>query len=201
VPIHGPKRLSKPDSRPGKRPRGSDEVAQLYVHAVTSSVTTPMRALRGFHRIHLDPGQTGTVSFHLKPEDLAVFDQKSRWIVEPGKFELMVRGASDDIQGTTQSSPARCRSGDGKRECCFNKPVDSSGARSPKYLRRQGLVRKQSFECPSSAQARSGCARPPNLRMRSLLPLALDLPGRNHHDIGTQAGERDCWFDHFRCDA
>lgn len=82
--------------------RGGDEVAQLYLHPVSSSVITPMKALRGFQRIHLDSGQTRTVTFHLTPEDLAVFDQKSRWMVEPGNFDLMVGGASDAIQATTQ---------------------------------------------------------------------------------------------------
>jgi beta-glucosidase len=82
--------------------RSGDEVAQLYLHPVTSSVITPMKALRGFQRIHLDPGQTRRVTFHLKPEDLAVFNQKGQWIVEPGTFDVMVGGASDDIRGSTQ---------------------------------------------------------------------------------------------------
>ena len=82
--------------------RGGDEVAQLYLHPVSSSVVTPMKALRGFQRIHLDPGQTRTVTFHLKPEDLAVFDPEDRWIVEPGTFKVMVGGASDNIQSSTQ---------------------------------------------------------------------------------------------------
>jgi beta-glucosidase len=81
--------------------RSGDEVAQLYLHPVSSSVITPMKALRGFQRIHLDPDQTRTITFHLTPEDLAVFDQKGRWIVEPGKFEVMVGGASENIRGST----------------------------------------------------------------------------------------------------
>ena len=92
-------------SNTGKR--SGEEVAQLYLHPVTSSVITPAKALRGFQRIHLGPGQTQTIRFHLEPEDLAVFDQKSRWIVEPGIFEVMVGGASDNIQSSTQFAVTR----------------------------------------------------------------------------------------------
>ena len=87
-------------SNTGKR--SGDEVAQLYLHPVSSSVITPVKALRGFQRIHLDPGQTRTVTFHLTPEDLAIFDQERRWTVEPGTFEIMVGSASDNIQASTQ---------------------------------------------------------------------------------------------------
>jgi beta-glucosidase len=82
--------------------RSGDEVAQLYLHPVSSSVITPIKALRGFERVHLDPGETRTVTFHLAPEDLAVFDQKGRWIVEPGPFDVMVGSASDAIQDSTR---------------------------------------------------------------------------------------------------
>jgi beta-glucosidase len=58
-------------------------------------------------RIHLDPGQTRTVSFHLTSEDLAFFDQKGRWIVEPDRFEVMAGGYSDNIQSTTKFSVTR----------------------------------------------------------------------------------------------
>ena len=87
-------------SNTGKR--SGDEVAQRYLHPVSSSVIAPVKALRGFQRIHLDPGQTRTVTFHLMPEDLAVFDQEKRWNVEPGTFEIMVGSASDSIQASTQ---------------------------------------------------------------------------------------------------
>jgi beta-glucosidase len=87
-------------SNTGKR--GGDEVAQLYLHPVSSSVITPMKALHGFQRIHLDPGQTRTITFHLAPADLAVFDQNGRWIVEPGTFEVMAGGSSENIQTSSR---------------------------------------------------------------------------------------------------
>ena len=79
-----------------------DEVAQLYLHPVASSVETPEKALRGFQRVHIEPGETRTVKFQLEPEDLAVFNQKGKWAVEPGTFEVMVGGSSDAIQERTQ---------------------------------------------------------------------------------------------------
>ncbi len=84
-----------------------DEVAQLYLHPVASSVETPEKALRGFQRVHLEPGETRTVKFHLEAEDLAVFNQKGKWVVEPGTFEVMVGGSSDAIQGTAKFAVAR----------------------------------------------------------------------------------------------
>lgn len=79
-----------------------DEVAQLYLHPVASSVITPEKALRGFKRVRIEPGETRTVTFHLEPEDLAVFNQKGKWVVEPGTFEVMVGGSSDAIEGTAK---------------------------------------------------------------------------------------------------
>ena len=92
-------------SNAGKR--GGDEIAQLYLHPVTSSVVTPLKALRGFQRIYLDPGQTQTIMFRLGPPDLAIFDQKNQWIVEPGTFDVMVGSASDNIQRSTQFTVMR----------------------------------------------------------------------------------------------
>jgi beta-glucosidase len=82
--------------------RDGDEVAQLYLHPLASSVETPAKALRGFARVHLGAGQTQTVEFSLLAEDLAVFNQKGKWVVEPGTFEVMVGGSSDRLRQTTQ---------------------------------------------------------------------------------------------------
>ena len=87
-------------SNAGKSP--GDEVAQLYLHPIASSVETPEKALRGFERVHLEAGSTRTVHFHLRAEDLAVFNQKGTWVVEPGTFELMVGGSSDQIQAAAK---------------------------------------------------------------------------------------------------
>ena len=77
-----------------------EEVVQLYLNDVISSVTTPVRELKGFSRISLDPGETKTVRFKLQPEDLALFDKNLKEVVEPGIFEVMVGSSSQDIRLT-----------------------------------------------------------------------------------------------------
>jgi beta-glucosidase len=74
--------------------RAGDEVVQLYVRDVVSSVATPVKSLKGFSRVHLQPGESRTVTFELKPSDLALLDRTFNWVVEPGAFEVMVGGSS-----------------------------------------------------------------------------------------------------------
>ena len=68
------------------------EVVQLYVNDVVSSVTTPVKTLRGFKKIQLRPGEKKTVGFVLGRRDLALLDENMQSVVEPGKFEVMVGG-------------------------------------------------------------------------------------------------------------
>ena len=76
-----------------------DEVVQLYTHQRTSRDPQPLRSLRGFERVSLEPGQTRTVSFVLQPADLAHWDvTRGRWVVETSPEDLMVGTASDDIR-------------------------------------------------------------------------------------------------------
>jgi beta-glucosidase len=75
-----------------------DEVVQLYVKDVVSSVTTYESQLRGFERIHLKPGEKKTVKFTLQPDDLALLDKNMNWTVEPGKFEIWIGSSSADIR-------------------------------------------------------------------------------------------------------
>ena len=81
-------------------PRAGDEVVQLYVADVVSSVTTPVKALKGFERVHLLPGQRRTVRFALGPRELALLDAQMKWVVEPGAFEVMVGGSSQTVLAT-----------------------------------------------------------------------------------------------------
>jgi beta-glucosidase len=74
--------------------REGDEVAQLYVREDVSSVETPDRSLRGFSRIHLKSHETRTVSFRVSQDQLAVWGQDGKWIVEPGKYTVWVGGSS-----------------------------------------------------------------------------------------------------------
>lgn len=75
-----------------------DEVVQLYLKDVISSVTTYEYDLRGFERITLTPGEKKTVKFTLRPDDLALLDKNMNWTVEPGKFEVMIGTSSADIK-------------------------------------------------------------------------------------------------------
>jgi beta-glucosidase len=78
--------------------REGEEIVQLYIHDLVSSVTTYEKVLRGFERIHLNPGETKTVSFTLAPDDLALWDRNMRFVVEPGTFKVMVGSSSEDIR-------------------------------------------------------------------------------------------------------
>ena len=80
--------------------RAGDEVIQLYLRDDYSSVTTFEKVLRGFRRVHLQPGSTRTVRFTLTPEDLALFDRNRQWTVEPGLFTVMIGASSEDIRLT-----------------------------------------------------------------------------------------------------
>lgn len=78
--------------------RAGDEVVQLYLQDLYSSVTTYVSQLRGFERVHLQPGETRTVSFTLKPSDLELLDINMHWTVEPGDFNVCIGSSSEDIR-------------------------------------------------------------------------------------------------------
>jgi beta-glucosidase len=76
--------------------RAGDEVVQMYVRDDVASVTRPVRELRGFERIMLEPGQSRTVSFTLRPDHLAFYNQRMQRVVEPGFFTVWVGASSAD---------------------------------------------------------------------------------------------------------
>jgi beta-glucosidase len=79
--------------------RAGDEVVQLYVHAGQASVKRPAKELRGFKRVSLKPKEKVPVTFTLPAADLAFYDVKSKkFVVEPGTFDIMVGGSSEDIR-------------------------------------------------------------------------------------------------------
>ncbi len=80
--------------------RASDEVVQLYIHDLVSSVTRPVQELKGFQRIHLKPGESRRVELPLGPAELGFYDVNMKWVVEPGRFEVMVGGSSADVKKT-----------------------------------------------------------------------------------------------------
>ena len=83
--------------------RAGHEVLQLYVRDRVSSVTRPVKELKGFRRVFLQPGETKTVSFDLGPAALAFHDVRMREVVEPGEFAVMVGTSSrdEDLQTVT----------------------------------------------------------------------------------------------------
>jgi beta-glucosidase len=76
--------------------RAGDEVVQLYIRDLVSSVTRPVKELKGFARVTLAPGERRTVTLTITPEHLACWDIDMRWRVEPGDFRIMVGCSSRD---------------------------------------------------------------------------------------------------------
>lgn len=75
-----------------------DEVVQLYIRDLVSSVTRPVIELKGFERITLSPGQSRTVSFTITPDKLSFLDLNMKRTVEPGDFDIMVGPSSVKFQ-------------------------------------------------------------------------------------------------------
>jgi beta-glucosidase len=78
----------------GRRPGA--EVVQMYIRDCVSSVTRPVKELKGFQKISLRPGETQTVALDITPESLAFYDLHMKCVVEPGEFEIMVGNSSRD---------------------------------------------------------------------------------------------------------
>ena len=78
--------------------RRGAEVVQMYIRDDYSSVPRPVKELKGFKKIWLDPGQSQTVSFTITPELLSFYDNNMKWTIEPGDFTIMVGTASDETQ-------------------------------------------------------------------------------------------------------
>jgi hypothetical protein len=80
-----------------------NEVAQMYVHIVAPANKRPIKELKGFSSIHLQPGETGNVSFKLKHDALSYYDVNSKtFIVEDGKVDILIGASSQDIRLDTQ---------------------------------------------------------------------------------------------------
>ena len=77
-----------------------DEVVQLYIRDVLSSVTMYEKLLKGFERVHLQPGETKTVSFTIPRDELKLYNREMKFVLEPGEFRVMVGASSSDIKQT-----------------------------------------------------------------------------------------------------
>jgi beta-glucosidase len=78
--------------------RKGDEVVQLYINDVISSTSRPIKELKGYEKISLEPGETKTVKLKLLPEDLSLYDRNMNFVVEPGTFKIMIGSSSQDIK-------------------------------------------------------------------------------------------------------
>lgn len=83
--------------------RAGAEVVQLYIGDEQSSLPRPVKELKGFQKVSLNPGQTRTVTFEITPGMLQYYDDATgAWVAEPGAFTAYVGAASDDIRGTVE---------------------------------------------------------------------------------------------------
>jgi beta-glucosidase len=76
--------------------REGSEVVQMYIRDLVSSVTRPVKELKGFEKITLRSGETRTIALGITPDALAFYDLRMNFTVEPGEFEIMVGNSSRD---------------------------------------------------------------------------------------------------------
>lgn len=74
------------------------ETVQLYIRDKISSVVRPVKELKGFEKIKLEPGESKTVSFEIGHKELKMLDKDLHWVLEPGEFEIMIGSSSEDIR-------------------------------------------------------------------------------------------------------
>jgi beta-glucosidase len=79
--------------------RAGNEIVQLYVHDIDTTLVRPPTELKSFHKVWLKPGETRTVTFTLEGSQLACYDPFYRcWVAEPGEFEILVGASSRDVR-------------------------------------------------------------------------------------------------------
>ena len=78
--------------------RKGNEVVQLYIRDLIASVTVPVKELKGFKKLELEPGEKKTVQFKLNHNDLSLYNRSMELVVEPGTFAVMVGSSSEDIR-------------------------------------------------------------------------------------------------------
>lgn len=77
--------------------RAGDEVVQLYLRDVVASVSRPVKELRGFQRVTLQPGETKHLEFEITYEQLGFLDREMHFVIEPGEFQVMVGSNSEEV--------------------------------------------------------------------------------------------------------
>jgi len=95
LPVDGTLHASVQVANTGLRP--GDEVIQLYIGCPGQSVERPLKELKGFKRVHIEPGEIETVNFEIPIRNLAYYDEVARrWVIESGVYALYVGGSSAD---------------------------------------------------------------------------------------------------------
>jgi beta-glucosidase len=89
---HGSVRASVDVRNTGSR--AGDEVVQLYIHDPVASISQPRRRLRGFERVTLEPGEKRTVTFTLDASDFGFYDNRGKFVVEPGRIDVYAGNSS-----------------------------------------------------------------------------------------------------------
>ena len=92
ISVSGDTKVSVTVTNAGKR--AGDEIVQLYIRDLVSSVTRPIMELKDFKRISLGPGESKTVEFVITPDKLSFLDLNLKSVVEPGWFDIMVGTSS-----------------------------------------------------------------------------------------------------------
>jgi beta-glucosidase len=87
--------------------RAGDDVVQLYIHDPVASIVQPVRRLRGFQRVALDPGQKRTLQFSLGRDDVGFYDNTGKFVVEPGAIEVFANDRSSGGEQETFRVTAR----------------------------------------------------------------------------------------------
>ncbi len=75
-----------------------EEVVQLYLRDKVGSVVRPVKELKDFQKIKLQPGESKNIHFTIDKQKLSFYNDKLQWIAEPGEFNLMIGSSSEDIR-------------------------------------------------------------------------------------------------------
>ena len=70
----------------------------MYLHNRYASVVSPVKALKDFRKVFLNPGETKKIRFNINKEKLSYFNTQLNWIANPGEFDLMIGSSSEDIR-------------------------------------------------------------------------------------------------------
>ena len=74
------------------------EVVQVYLHDKISSVTTPVKVLKGFKKTEVNPNEITTLSFFIPCKELGLWDKNMNYVIEPGEFDIMIGASAEDIR-------------------------------------------------------------------------------------------------------